>query len=173
MDFGVNITLGADGDLTIVTGNSEPIIVGSDSAALLRHGSVSCGTRASALVLLFLAVSYLNTFIHAMASGVPLHDLVVVTTGPDRVAINSETPGFTFGVGVHNSSFISRSNVNSEDSTITETNAHFAAIFIDVNGTYEGVELEALGNGHIFGVPHMNLTVVATSDHNIVSNHLH
>ena len=74
---GVGVRAGSDRDLTVVTGNSNPLVVDSDSTRALGVWELGESGGTSSDVLL--TVSDLGGLLVSAAHGIPHHDLVVIT----------------------------------------------------------------------------------------------
>ena len=161
MALGILVGGPADGNLTIVAGNGEPVIVDGDGAGALRVGVLGEGGGTSSDTLS--TVGDLGG-LHVLAVlRVPEHDLVVVTGGHDSaIGHLVKTPDLTIGVGVHDGA--SDGTVGSDvDGTVTGANNELGAV--EVDGTDEGVHIDSHCTGSGGGIPAVELVVFATGEH--------
>ena len=170
--LGLGVRLGADGDLTVVSGDGNPVGVGGNSAGLLAGGEVRQSGSTLSAHLAFRAVSDLNLLGEAVVVGIPEHDLVVITGGPDTAVVDLEAPNFTIGVGHHDSLAGVIGHVDVPDASIAETDNEGALGVVHVDGADEAIELPFFGAAHVVGVPELDAAVTGAGQHLVVTEAL-
>jgi len=149
-----------DHNSTIVTSDSNVIVVNSDSSGALGVRQLAKLGSTTFLGLL-LSVSDLEGVLSTSLGRIPSDNLVIVSRGVDvTLGIEIETPNFTVVMGVHDFLFVGTIRLAVDDSTRSQTNNHIGTV--EVNSADEAVEIDLGLYLEVRGSGQNNATVLTT-----------